>query len=43
MNLLIRKFYTDRSCIGCRSCEKVCPQRIEISEMMKDFSGMIGM
>ncbi|MCQ2437766.1 MAG: aldo/keto reductase [Clostridia bacterium] len=31
------------SCIGCRSCEQVCPQQIKISEMMKDFSGMIGM
>ncbi len=31
------------SCVGCRSCEQVCPQRIKISEMMKDFSGMIGM
>ena len=26
------------ACIGCRSCEKVCPQGIKISEMMKDFS-----
>lgn len=25
------------SCVGCRSCEKVCPQQIKISEMMKDF------
>ncbi len=31
------------SCVGCRSCENVCPQRIKISEVMKDFSGMIGM
>ncbi len=31
------------SCIGCRSCEKVCPQQIKISEVMKEFSGMIGM
>ncbi len=31
------------SCVGCRSCEQVCPQQIKISEMMKDFSGMIGM
>lgn len=31
------------NCIGCRSCEKVCPQQIKISEMMKDFSSMIGM
>ncbi len=31
------------NCIGCRSCEKVCPQQIKISEMMKDFTSMIGM
>jgi len=31
------------SCIGCRSCEQVCPQQIKISEMMADFSSMIGM
>jgi predicted aldo/keto reductase-like oxidoreductase len=26
------------ACIGCKSCEEVCPQNIEISEMMSDFS-----
>lgn len=26
------------ACIGCRSCEQVCPQQIQISEMMKDFT-----
>lgn len=31
------------SCIGCRSCEQVCPQQIKISEMMKDFCSMLGM
>lgn len=31
------------NCIGCRSCEQVCPQQIEISEMMKEFSSMINM
>lgn len=31
------------NCVGCRSCEQVCPQRIKISEMMSEFSGMIGM
>ena len=26
------------ACIGCRSCEAVCPQQIKISEAMKDFA-----
>ncbi len=26
------------ACIGCRSCEAVCPQNIKISEMMTDFN-----
>lgn len=25
------------SCIGCKSCEAVCPQQIQISKMMRDF------
>ena len=25
------------ACIGCRSCEQVCPQQIRISEAMQDF------
>ena len=25
-------------CVGCRSCEKVCPQQIKISEAMSDFA-----
>lgn len=25
------------ACIGCRSCEAVCPQQIKISEVMADF------
>ena len=29
------------ACIGCRSCEKVCPQGIKISEMMTDFSARL--
>ena len=26
------------ACVGCRSCEAVCPQQIKISEVMKDFN-----
>ncbi len=29
------------ACIGCRSCEKVCPQNIKISEMMSDFTARL--
>ncbi len=29
------------ACIGCASCESVCPQTIKISEMMADFSQSI--
>lgn len=30
------------ACIGCRSCEQVCPQQIKISEAMKDFCEKLG-
>lgn len=30
------------ACIGCRSCEAVCPQQIKISEVMSDFSSKLG-
>lgn len=29
------------ACIGCRSCEKVCPQQIRISEAMADFAAKL--
>lgn len=29
------------ACIGCRSCEAVCPQQIKISEAMADFSAKL--
>ncbi|MDE6313559.1 MAG: aldo/keto reductase [Lachnospiraceae bacterium] len=31
------------NCVGCRSCEQVCPQQIKISQAMSEFSSMIGM
>ncbi len=29
------------ACIGCRSCEAVCPQQIKISEVMVDFAARV--
>ena len=31
------------ACIGCRSCEAVCPQQIKISEAMADFAEKLKM
>ena len=30
------------ACVGCRSCEEVCPQQIKISEAMADFTAKLG-
>lgn len=30
------------ACLGCRSCEAVCPQQIKISEALADFVNMLG-
>lgn len=30
------------ACVGCRSCEAVCPQRIKISEALTSFSARLG-
>lgn len=30
------------ACVGCRSCEAVCPQQIRISEALADFSARLG-
>lgn len=29
------------ACIGCRSCEAVCPQQIKVSEAFADFVGKL--
>ena len=29
------------ACIGCRSCEAVCPQQIHVSEVMADFNARL--
>ena len=29
------------ACVGCRSCEAVCPQQLEISKAMADFAAML--
>ena len=31
-----------QACLGCRSCEQVCPQQIKISEVLADFSAKLG-
>ena len=31
------------ACIGCRSCEEVCPQQIKVSEAMADFAEKLNM
>ncbi len=31
------------ACIGCQSCEAVCPQQIKISEIMADFADILKM
>ena len=31
-----------QACLGCRSCEQVCPQQIKISEVLADFVKRLG-
>jgi len=41
---VLRSFEDDKkpsSCLGCRSCEAVCPQQIKISEVLADFAGKL--
>jgi len=35
--MAVEKEKQPSACVGCRSCEKVCPQNIKISEAMRDF------
>ena len=30
-----------QACLQCRSCEQVCPQQIEISQVLADFTAML--
>ena len=30
------------ACVGCRSCEAVCPQQIKVSEVLSDFNSRLG-
>ncbi len=41
--LRFRRKSCPSACIGCRSCEAVCPQQIKISEAMADFAQKLGM
>ena len=36
----VKKFSVSDKCIGCRKCEKVCPQNIRISEAIKELDTM---
>jgi predicted aldo/keto reductase-like oxidoreductase len=29
------------ACVGCKSCEEVCPQQIKVSEVMSDFAALL--
>ncbi len=35
--MAVQKEQQPTACIGCRSCEAVCPQQIKISEILSDF------
>ncbi len=35
------KFKRPTACIGCRACEKVCPQGIKIADIMADFASSV--
>lgn len=35
------KFQRPTACIGCRACEKVCPQEIKIADVMADLASSV--
>ena len=39
--MAINRDFWPEACLHCRSCEKVCPQQIQISDMMRDFAGLL--
>lgn len=42
----VRALFDDKkptACIGCKACEKVCPQVLKISDAMDDFSKKLGL
>ncbi|MBQ6453376.1 MAG: aldo/keto reductase [Coriobacteriales bacterium] len=38
----VEEGHKPKDCIACRSCEAVCPQKIEISKVMADFAERLG-
>ena len=34
--------YRPAACIGCRSCEAVCPQQIAIADTLADYAAKLG-
>ncbi|MBQ2862790.1 MAG: 4Fe-4S dicluster domain-containing protein [Clostridia bacterium] len=45
VQMILKKAAKNRlpsACLGCRSCESVCPQSIKISEVLSDFAGRMG-
>ena len=33
----------ESACVGCGSCEAVCPQRIQVPKFLADFAEKLGM
>ena len=36
----LTKYGKAADCIGCKACERICPQHLPIAELMKDVSGV---